>query len=304
MKIPIFTGPTAVGKSDFAIEFAKRTNGEIVSVDSMQIYKHMDIGTSKVEKSKRLEVPHHMIDIIEPNEEFDVEKFRRMVIEIVEEIIKRGKRPILVGGSGLYVEAIKYGIFEGPSKNEKIRESLQEMEKGSPGALRRLLKVVDPIAYSKFDSNDVTRTIRALEVYIVKGEMISSLWSKRERDERFVLFILNLGRKKLYERINKRVDDMFENGFVEEVSNLLKMGFSKDLPSMKSIGYKEVVKYIDGEIGLKKCLDEIKKSTRHYAKRQLTWFRKYDDALWIDLSNNREKIFGEVLKKLKWGDLV
>lgn len=303
MKIPIFTGPTAVGKSDFAIEFAKQTNGEIVSVDSMQIYKHMDIGTSKVEKSKRLKVPHHMIDIVEPNEEFNVEKFRKMAIESVEEIIKRGKRPILVGGSGLYVEAIKYGIFEGPSRNEKIRESLQNIEEESPGALQRLLKVVDPISYSKFDFSDTMRIIRALEVYIVSGEMISSLWAKREEDERFVLFILNLDRKKLYERINKRVDDMFKSGFVEEVSNLLQMGF-KDLPSMKSIGYKEVVKYIDGEIGLKECLDEVKKSTRHYAKRQLTWFRRYDDATWLDLSNNREELLEEVLKKLKWGDLV
>ncbi len=304
MKIPIFTGPTAVGKSKFAIEFAKRVNGEIVSVDSMQIYRHMDIGTSKVEKLERLKIPHHMINVVEPNEEFDVEKFRKMAIEFVEDIIKRGKKPILVGGSGLYVEAIKYGIFEGPSRNEKIRESLLKIEKESPGALRRLLKVADPVAYSKFDSNDAMRAVRALEVYILSGEKISSLWSKRSEDKRFVLFILSFDRKNLYERVDKRVDDMFENGFVEEVSNLLNMGFSRDLPSMKSIGYKEVVKYVNGEIELKKCLDEIKKSTRHYAKRQLTWFRKYDDAIWLDLSNDREKNFGEVLKKLKWGDLT
>ena len=304
MKIPIFTGPTAVGKSDFAVEFAKRMDGEIVSVDSMQIYKHMDVGTSKVGKSERLGIPHHMIDILEPDEEFDVEKFRKMVIEIVEDIIKRGKRPILVGGSGLYVEAVKYGMFKGPSKDEKVRESLRKMEKENPGTLRRLLKAKDPIAYSKFDPNDMVRIIRALEVYIVSGKTISSLWSKREKDERFVLFILNIDRKKLYDRINKRVDNMFKNGFVKEVSTLLKMGFSKDLPSMKSIGYKEVVKYVDGSIELKECLDEIKKSTRHYAKRQLTWFKKYDDAMWLDLSNDKDEILVEVLKKLKWGDLL
>lgn len=301
MKIPIFMGPTAVGKSEFALEFAKRVNGEIVSIDSMQIYKHMDVGTSKVDKKIRSEIPHYMIDVADPSEEFNVEKFRKLALQAVEKIISKGKKPILVGGSGLYVEAIKYGIFDGPSRNETIRESLYKIESESPGSLRKLLEFVDPVAFSKFESNDLVRIVRALEVYLLTGNPISSLWSKRKEDDRFVLFVLYRDRNELYERINKRVDKMFKNGLLEEVSRLLKMGFSPDLPSMKSIGYKEVVKYLRGQISISDCIEEIKKITRHYAKRQLTWFRKYKDAIWLDLSDDKETLFREIFKTLKWG---
>ncbi|WP_036226100.1 tRNA (adenosine(37)-N6)-dimethylallyltransferase MiaA [Mesoaciditoga lauensis] len=302
MKIPIFTGPTGVGKSAFAVEFAKKTNGEIVSVDSMQIYKHMNVGTAKVKEKEKKGVPHHMIDVLKPNEEFDVERFRKRVLEIVEEIIKRKSKPVLVGGSGLYVHAIKYGIFEGPSKNKTIRSNLEKIEKESPGALRRLLKKVDPIAYEKFEENDKLRAIRALEVYILSGQPISTLWNKRKEDKRFIIFVLNMKREALYDRINKRVDKMFKEGLVEEVKKLIEMGFSKDLPAMKSIGYKEVVKYLEGEMSFEECKEEIKKQTRRFAKRQLTWFRKYDDAVWLDLSEKKEDLFDKVLKKLNWGD--
>jgi len=301
LKIPVFTGPTAVGKTEFAVEFAKRVNAEIVSVDSMQIYKYMDVGTSKVSKKVRSEVPHYMIDVAEPSEEFNVERFKKMALQAVEEIISKGKKPILVGGSGLYVEAIKYGIFDGPSKNEVIRKSLYKIENESPGSLKRLLEFVDPVASSKFDPNDLVRIVRALEVYLLTGKPISSLWSKRKEDKRFVLFVLYRNRNELYERINKRVDKMFKNGLLEEVSKLLKMGFSPNLPSMKSIGYKEVVKYLRGQISMNDCIEEIKKITRHYAKRQLTWFRKYKDAIWLDLSNDKETLFREIFKTLKWG---
>jgi tRNA dimethylallyltransferase len=302
LKIPIFTGPTGVGKSAFAVEFATRTDGEIISVDSMQVHKYMNIGTAKVKEEEKNGIPHHMLDIIGPDEEFDVEKFRKKVLEIVEEIVKRGNKPILVGGSGLYVEAIKYGIFEGPSKNEIIRSSLEKIEKEAPGALRRMLEKIDPVAYQKFDENDKLRSLRALEVYLLSGEPISKLWSKRKADDRFVVFVLNLKRETLYDKINRRVEKMFEEGFVKEVENLLEMGFSKDLPSMKSIGYKEVVKYLEGEIDYEACKEEIKKQTRRFAKRQLTWFRKYKDAMWLDLSEDKEKLFKKILKKLNWGD--
>ncbi len=300
MKIPIFTGPTGVGKSSFAVKFAKKVDGEIISVDSMQIHKYMDIGTAKIKEKNG--IPHYMLDIIEPDEEFDVKKFQKMALEIVNDILNRGKRPILVGGSGLYVDAIRYGIFEGPSKNEAIRSSLERIEEESPGALRKILKKVDSIAYNKFSEKDKIRTIRALEIYILTGEPISKFWNKRKRDDRFVMFVLNIKRERLYDRINRRVEKMFEEGFVEEVDNLLKMGFSKELPSMNSIGYKEVVKYLNGEMTYEECVEEIKKQTRRFAKRQLTWFRKYKDATWLDLSENEEKLFGEILKKLNWGD--
>ena len=302
MKIPIFSGPTGVGKSAFAVEFAKKVDGEIISVDSMQLHKYMDVGTAKIKEKEKKNVPHHMIDIIEPDEEFDAEKFRKSALKIIEEIITRGKRPILVGGSGLYVEAMRYGIFEGPSKNEVVRSSLLNIEKASPGALRNLLKEVDPNAYSKINENDLVRTIRALEVYILSGKPISQLWDKRKADDRFVIFVLNLNRKLLYDRINKRVEKMFEDGLVEEVQKLLNMGFSKDLPSMKAIGYKEVVKYLEGKMSYEECKEEIKKQSRRFAKRQLTWFRKYKDAIWLDLSEDREKLFQTILKKLNWGD--
>ena len=301
MKIPILAGPTAAGKSEFAVEFAKRVDGEIISVDSMQIYKYMDVGTSKVDREIRSEVQHYMIDVVEPDEEFNVKKFREMALEAVERILSKGKKPILVGGSGLYIEAIKHGIFEGPSKNEVIRESLYDLEKEKPGALRNLLKFVDPVAFSKFNPNDLTRIVRALEVFILTGTPISSLWSKREKDERFVLFVLYRERKILYELINKRVDKMLNEGFLEEVSNLMKMGFSPNLSTMKSIGYKEVVKYLKGQVSLEECTEEIKKITRRYAKRQFTWFKRYKDAIWLDLSKNREFLFNKIIKILKWG---
>ncbi len=302
MRIPILTGPTAVGKSKFAVSFARFVNGEIISIDSMQIRRYMDIGTSKVKEEEKYGVAHHLIDIVDPDEEFDVKRFRDITLTKIEEIIERKKRPILVGGSGLYVDVLKYGIFEGPSKNLELRRSLKALEEVVPGALRRILKKVDEEAYKKFEEKDLLRTIRALEVYILSGKEISSLWGKRREDERFVIFVLNLPREKLYERINRRVEKMFEDGFVNEVRMLLKKGYSAELPAMKSIGYKEVVKYLRGELAYEECKEEIKKETRHFAKRQLTWFRKYKDAVWLDLEEDREKLFEKILKKLNWGD--
>ncbi len=301
MKIPIFTGPTGVGKSDFAIKFAKKTDGEIVSVDSVQVYRHMDTGTSKVDINSRKGIPHHMLDILEPDEEFDVERFRQMALKAIDGVVSRGKKPILVGGSGLYLETLKYGIFKGPSRDENIRKKLLEIEYEAPGMLEVFLGLVDPIAFERTESNDLKRTVRALEVFLVSGEKISSMWKKREEDDRFILFILNRERDELYGRINQRVEEMMDSGLMEEVSGLMGMGFSPELKSMKSIGYKEVVECIKGEITFSECVDKIKKSTRHYAKRQLTWFRRYDDAVWLDISKDMEGNFTEILKILNWG---
>jgi len=301
LKIPLIMGPTAVGKSNFAIKLAKIIDGEIISVDSMQIYKCMDIGTSKVSPEARKEIPYHMLDIVDPDEDFDVKQFRDEVIKIIDEIVSRGKYPILEGGTGFYFEALKYGIFEGPSKNKKIRESLLRIEKESKGSLRKILSKVDPVAFEKFDANDITRIVRAIEVYTLTGRPISELWKERSEDERFTCFVLYMERNDLYRKINERVEKMFEHGFVEEVQKLLKMGYSKDLKAMRSIGYKEVVQYLEGEISLSECVEKVKLATRHYAKRQLTWFRRYEDAIWINLSNGEELSLNKVLKIIEWG---
>ncbi len=299
MKIPIFTGPTAVGKSEFAVFFAKKVNTEIISIDSMQTRRYMNIGTAKIKEEEKKGIVHHLMDIVDPDEEFDVKRFREMALSKIDEIVSKGKTPVLVGGSGLYIEALKYGIFEGPSKNAELRFALQRLEEIIPGTLRKLLKSVDREAYGKFNENDLLRTIRALEVYILSGEKISVLWRKRKEDERFIIFVMNLPRQELYQRINERVEKMFQEGFIEEVRGLLKMGYSKDLPAMGSIGYREVVKYLEGEFDLKECKEEIKKETRHFAKRQLTWFRKYKDAVWLDMREDREKLFEKVIENMK-----
>ncbi|MGC9213692.1 tRNA (adenosine(37)-N6)-dimethylallyltransferase MiaA [Athalassotoga sp.] len=301
MKIPLIMGPTAVGKSDFAVKLAKIIDGEIISVDSMQIYKYMDIGTSKVDMETRKEIPHHMIDIVKPDEDFDAKQFRDETIKVIDEIISRNKYPILAGGTGFYFEALKYGIFEGPSKNKEIRESLLKIERESNGSLRRILSKIDPVAFEKFDASDLTRIVRAIEVYVLTGRPISELWKERSEDERFTIFVLYRERNDLYRRINERVESMFDHGFVEEVQNLLKMGYSKDLKAMRSIGYKEVVQYLEGEIGINECVEMVKLATRHYAKRQLTWFRRYEDAVWINLSNGEELSLNKVLKIIEWG---
>ncbi|MGC8544386.1 MAG: tRNA (adenosine(37)-N6)-dimethylallyltransferase MiaA [Athalassotoga sp.] len=301
MKIPLIMGPTAVGKSDFAVKLAKIIDGEIISVDSMQIYKYMDIGTSKVDMEIRKEIPHHMIDIVKPDEDFDAKQFRDETIKVIDEIISRNKYPILAGGTGFYFEALKYGIFEGPSKNKEIRESLLKIERESNGSLRRILSKIDPVAFEKFDASDLTRIVRAIEVYVLTGRPISELWKERSEDERFTIFVLYRERNDLYRRINERVESMFDHGFVEEVQNLLKMGYSKDLKAMRSIGYKEVVQYLEGEIGINECVEMVKLATRHYAKRQLTWFRRYEDAVWINLSNGEELSLNKVLKIIEWG---
>ncbi len=301
MKIPIIAGPTAVGKSDMALKLAEIIDGEIISVDSMQIYNYMDIGTSKIDKNSRNEILHYMIDIVNPDEEFDVKKFRDLALKIVDEIILKSKKPILVGGSGLYIEALKYGIFDGPSRDVRLRDALLNLERESPGSLRKLLLSVDPVAAKKFAPRDLVRTVRALEVYLSTGESISELWNKRMKDERFVIFVLHMDRQELYKKIDERVERMFKNGFIEEVAHLIDMGYSPNLNSMRSIGYKEVVQYLEGAIDLEECIEKIKLETHHYAKRQLIWFRKYPDAVWLDVSQENDQVLNKILKILNWG---
>lgn len=286
--IVIIAGPTASGKTKIGIELAKKIDGEIVSADSMQIYKYMDIGSAKPTREEMQGVPHHMIDVVDPKEEFSVAFYRQMAVDCIDNIIKRGKVPIIVGGTGLYINSLTYPLdFTETAKDEEYRFYLQNLaeEKGSH-FIHEMLKEVDPESYNRLHPNDLKRIIRALEVYKNTGRPISEFQresKKREIDFNLAYFGLTMDRTKLYERINQRVDEMFEKGLIDEVKKLKEMGYTKDMTSMQGIGYKEVFDYLDGYLTLEEVKDIIKQNTRRYAKRQLTWFRREDRIFWINL---------------------
>jgi tRNA dimethylallyltransferase len=286
--IVIIAGPTASGKTKIGIELAKKIDGEIVSADSMQIYKYMDIGSAKPTREEMQGVPHHMIDVVDPKEEFSVALYRQMAVDCIDNIIKRGKVPIIVGGTGLYINSLTYPLdFTETAKDEEYRFYLQNLaeEKGSH-FIHEMLKDVDPESYNRLHPNDLKRIIRALEVYKNTGRPISEFQresKKREIDFNLAYFGLTMDRTKLYERINQRVDEMFEKGLIDEVKKLKEMGYTKDMTSMQGIGYKEVFDYLDGYLTLEEVKDIIKQNTRRYAKRQLTWFRREDRIFWINL---------------------
>lgn len=287
-KIPvlILTGPTAVGKTKLSVELAKSLNGEIISSDSMQIYRHMDIGSAKVTEDEMSGIKHHMIDIINPNEEFSVSDFRDRAEALIVDIHKRGHLPIVTGGTGLYLNALIYNMdFGNSSSDEKLRDELYSLyyEKGKD-YMHNILKTLSPESAERIHPNNVKRVIRAIEIYKLGGELgdfSKDLKLNEKIDAKIV--ILNRDRKILYERINLRVDMMFDAGLLDEVSKLKNMGYTQDMVSMKGIGYKEVLDYFDGKANLETTKDIIKQSSRKYAKRQLTWFRKYEDALCIDV---------------------
>lgn len=286
--IVIIAGPTASGKTLISIELAKRINGEIVSADSMQIYKHMDIGSAKPTLEEMQGISHHMIDIIDPSEEFSVALYRKMAGECIDDIIKRGKLPIVVGGTGLYINSLTYPLnFTNTANDKEYRLYLQDLALKYGGEyIHNMLKEVDIESANRLHPNDIKRIIRALEVYKNTGKTMSEYQkeSKMMDIEYNIAYIgLYMDRQKLYDRINKRVDEMFEKGLVEEVKRLKEMGYNKNMTSMQGIGYKEVFDYLDGLYTLDEVKDIIKQSTRHYAKRQLTWFRREDRIYWVDL---------------------
>ncbi|HDM70734.1 MAG TPA: tRNA (adenosine(37)-N6)-dimethylallyltransferase MiaA [Thermotogales bacterium] len=283
MKIPIISGPTGVGKSEIAFEVAIRLDGEIISMDSMQIYKFMDIGTAKPPLEMRKQVPHHMMDIIYPDEDYNAYLYLRDSTKVMRKILSRGKLPIFVGGTGLYVDALTRGLIEIP-KDENVRRKLWKLEESNRGTLRKILEDVDPEAARRIHPNDLKRTIRALEVYYKTGTRISELQKKVKPSGEFILFILTKNREELYNKINLRVDDMLKRGLIDEVKHLLDMGYDENLNSMKAIGYRETIDYIKGRLDYDKYVHVLKRNTRHYARRQLIWFRRYDDAIWLDLS--------------------
>lgn len=298
----ILLGPTGVGKTDISTKLAqKMPDIEIISADSMQIYKYMDIGTAKPNKRILKTIKHHMIDIVEPSENFDVIQYSKLATKIILDVFKRGKIPILMGGSGLYISSIINPLFIGPAKDIEYRETLEEDAKmhGKEYLYDKLSKI-DPASASKIEPNDLRRIIRALEVYKSTGKTISYLQKKAlTEDPKFKYHIIGLkrDRENLYQRINLRVDKMFKDGFIEEVKMLRNMGYKEDLNSMQSLGYKQIIKHLNGVLPTKEeAIDLIKIETRHYAKRQMTWFNnKIENIQWIGLDKNSEN---EVISKI------
>lgn len=286
--IVIIAGPTASGKTAAGIEVAKRLNGEIISADSMQIYKYMDIGSAKPTLEEMQGISHHMIDVVYPDEEFSVALFRKLAGELIEDISSRGKLPIIVGGTGLYINSLACPLdFTEVAYDLEYREYLDKLafERGNQ-YIHEMLKDIDYESYERIHPNNTKRVIRALEVYKNTGKTIS-LYQKESREKDIdynIAYIgLTMDRAKLYDRINKRVDKMFHMNLVGEVKNLLKMGYNKNMNSMQGIGYKEVIDYINGLYTLEEVMDIIKQSSRRYAKRQLTWFRRESRIHWVDI---------------------
>lgn len=283
----ILTGPTAVGKTKLSIELAKAVNGEIISADSMQVYKHMDIGSAKIKKEEMCGVPHHLIDVLEPDEEFHVVRFQEMAKQAMEEIYAKGKVPILAGGTGFYIQAVVKDIdFSKETEKSPVREELEKLaeEKGCE-YLHERLQQVDPKSAEKIHANNVKRVIRALEYFELTGKPISlhnEEEAAKESPYNVAYFVLNDVRERLYERIDARVDAMLQEGLVEEVFGLAKKGYTKDMVSMQGLGYKEILSYLDGSYTLDEAVYILKRDTRHFAKRQLTWFKREKDVIWVN----------------------
>lgn len=284
----ILTGPTAVGKTELSIRLAKEIGGEIISADSMQVYRGMDIGTAKITKEEMQGVRHHLIDCLNPDEEFNVAVFQEMAKEAALDIISRGKVPVLTGGTAFYIQALLYGIdFNEEEHDDSYRNAMYEIGIDEEGKkkLHAMLCEVDAEYADTVHYNNMKRVVRALEYHHFTGRKFSEYNEQqrlKEAEYDFCYFVLNDERAHLYERINKRVDIMMENGLLEEVKALKAKGYSDDLVSMQGVGYKEIILYLNGAISLEESVELIKKNTRHFAKRQLTWFRKEDDVIWVD----------------------
>lgn len=309
MKKPliILTGPTAVGKTKASIDLAKALNGEIISADSMQVYKYMDIGSAKIRPEEMQGVPHYLVDVLEPDEEFHVVRFQQMAKQAMQEIYDKGKVPIVVGGTGFYIQALLYDIDFTESNEDNIYRSQLEQIAKEQGAqhLHDLLREVDPESADAIHANNVKRVIRALEFYKQTGEKISQ-HNETERAKEspydFCYFVLTDQRQHLYDRIDQRVDQMLQEGLVAEVEALKNKGYTKDMVSMQGLGYKEVLDYLNGECTLEEAVYVLKRDTRHFAKRQLTWFRRERDVIWIDKEQfqyDDEKIQNELLKQIR-----
>ena len=309
MKKPliILTGPTAVGKTKASISLAKAIGGEIISADSMQVYKEMDIGSAKIRPEEMDGVPHYLVDVLEPDEEFHVVRFQQMAKEAMAKIYANGHIPIIVGGTGFYIQALLYDIdFTENDGDMSFREEMEHYaaEHGAE-ALHQKLREIDPASADMIHANNVKRVIRALEFYHQTGKKISEHNEEERQKESpyaFVHFVLNDERKNLYDRINLRVDLMVKEGLLDEVKALKAKGYTKDMVSMQGLGYKEVLDYLDGEISFEEAIYRIKRDTRHFAKRQITWFKRERDVTWVnkqEFAYDEEAILQEMLIQIK-----
>ena len=314
MKKPlvVLTGPTAVGKTKLSIDLAKALGGEIISADSMQVYKHMDIGSAKITEKEMDGVPHHLIDVLSPFEEFHIVRFQDLAKKAMEDIYSRGRIPIFVGGTGFYIQAVTKDIdFTEGEEDKEYREELSRLaaEKGNE-FLHEMLRNIDPKSAEEIHANNVKRVIRALEFYKENGFPISQHNEEQKQNEtpyNLAYFVLNAPRELLYERIDRRVDEMMENGLMEEVQKLKDMGCRRDMTSMQGLGYKEILSFLDGEVPLEEAVRILKRDTRHFAKRQLTWFRRESDVIWLDkdkFSFDEEKILEYMLSVCKEREII
>jgi len=303
----ILTGPTAVGKTALSIKLAKAVNGEMISADSMQVYRYMDIGTAKIKQEEMEGIPHHLIDVLDPKEEFNVVTFQTMAKKAMDEIYAKGKIPVIVGGTGFYIQALLYDVaFE---KTDDVEESAYQKElyayfrEHGAHLLHEKLKEIDPVSFETIHENNVKRVIRALCFYHDTGYPIS-VHNARQREKEspyhFAYFVLNDDRAVLYDRIEKRIDQMVEEGLIKEVAQLLDYGCTPDMVSMQGLGYKELIPYLKNKCSLEEALSILKRDTRHFAKRQLTWFRREKDVTWVDRSQfaDTDAILNYMLKCL------
>ncbi|MCC2818343.1 tRNA (adenosine(37)-N6)-dimethylallyltransferase MiaA [Lachnoclostridium pacaense] len=293
MKQPliVLTGPTAVGKTSLSIKLAKAIGGEIISADSMQVYRHMDIGSAKITAHEMEGVPHHLIDVLEPDQDFNVVTFQHMAKEALEEIYSHHRIPIIAGGTGFYIQALLYDIdFKENDDESLVRRELEELAaregEAAPAVLHAMLEEIDPESAARIHANNVKRVIRAIEYYRLTGERIS-VHNQEERVKEspynFLYYVVNTQRPVLYGRIDRRVDQMMEKGLVEEVQALKAMGCHRGQTSMQGLGYKEILDYLDGRCTLDEAVYILKRDTRHFAKRQLTWFKRERDVRWLNL---------------------
>lgn len=314
MKKPliVLTGPTAVGKTSLSISLAKAVNGEIISADSMQVYKGMDIGSAKIRKEEMQGVTHYLVDILEPEEEFHIVKFQELAKAALEEIYAKGKIPILVGGTGFYIQAVTRDIdFTQAEQETSYREELEQFakEKGAE-YLHEKLREVDSKSAENIHANNVKRVIRALEFYHQNGTPISEHNEEQKQQTspyNLAYFVLTAPREILYERIDRRVDQMMEEGLLEEVKSLRERGCRRGMVSMQGLGYKEILAYLEGEYPLEEAVRILKRDTRHFAKRQLTWFRREQDVIWVDKEQfhwNEAEILEYMMSVLKEQDLL
>jgi len=293
-RLPILCGPTASGKTAQALRLAEQFPCEIVSADSRQVYREMDIGTAKPSRAERNQVPHHLIDVINPDQDFNASDYAVMAHRAIAKIKQNGKTPLVVGGTGLYLQVLTSGLLDVPGADEPLRQQLQSYEQlHGPGSLHSKLQKVDPEMAGRLQPRDQVRIIRALEVHALTGQTLSRLQRQHrfsEKPYRPVWVGLDVEREELYRIIEQRVDEMFESGLVEEVRGLLSKGYRRDLKAFKTIGYQEVMQYLDHEIELEDAVNTVKINSRRYAKRQMTWFRKNPEILWVDSCREFAKI--------------